>query len=104
MPAIGLLAILETSLAPMTPHLALWIAANPALSVRDPRATAWVFVRAVEGSARSYAIKPEDIKEEERSATAAAERAVRWPVISSVRRDAELLAGYGPEQLVIEVN
>ncbi len=63
-PTLGLLRILEESLGQMTRVLARWIAANPRLSVHDPRATAWVFVRAVEGIARSFAIKHEDVSEE----------------------------------------
>ena len=64
LPALGLLGILEVSLARMTHQLAHWLASNPGLAVRDPHATAWVFVRAVEGIARSFAIKHDDVNEE----------------------------------------
>lgn len=62
-PALGLLRILEGSLARMTHQLARWLAGNPLLAVRDPRATAWVFVRAVEGIARSFVIREDDVDE-----------------------------------------
>jgi AcrR family transcriptional regulator len=63
-PALGLLRILEASLARMTRQLAIWLGAHPRLAVRDPQATAWVFVRAVEGIARSFSIKHEDVNED----------------------------------------
>ncbi len=64
LPTLGLVRILEASLTRMTHQLTLWLTANPRLAVRDPQATAWVFVRAVEGIARSFAIKHDDVNED----------------------------------------
>jgi len=63
-PALGVMASLESALARMTDQLARWLAASPHLAVHDAPVTAWVFVRAVEGIARSFSIKHDAVVEE----------------------------------------
>lgn len=55
-PTLGLSRALEDALVRMTEHLASWLGAHPGLAVREPQATAWVFVRAVEGVVRAFAM------------------------------------------------
>jgi AcrR family transcriptional regulator len=55
-PTLGLINLLEAALEKLTDRLARWLASNPHVAVPEPRATAWVFVRAIEGIARGFAI------------------------------------------------
>lgn len=55
-PTLGISRALEDALVRMTDQLAGWLAAHPGLDVREPRAMAWVFVRAVEGVVRAFAM------------------------------------------------
>jgi len=63
-PSLGLLPALEAVLARITDDLARWLAAHPRLDVAEPQATAWVFVHAVDGIARSFAMAHGELDEE----------------------------------------
>lgn len=64
-PTLGIARVLDDTLGKMTDELAAWLAAHPHLAVPEPRATAWVFVRAVEGVLRAFAMaKNLDIAED----------------------------------------
>jgi AcrR family transcriptional regulator len=54
--SLGLTRAFEEALGALIEEIAAWIAGNPTLAVADPRTTAWVIVRAVEGIARGHAM------------------------------------------------
>jgi AcrR family transcriptional regulator len=54
--SLGMVRPYEDALARITDVLAAWIASNPSLAVDDPRTTAWVIVRAVEGVIRAQSL------------------------------------------------
>lgn len=64
MAMLGLMRPFEDALARLTDEIAAWLAGNPALSVDDPRTTAWVIVRAVEGVTRAQSLGVHSIDED----------------------------------------
>ena len=62
--SLGLVRQFEDVLVRLADELARWLARNPSLAVDDPRATAWVIVRAVEGVTRGQALGVHPIDEE----------------------------------------
>ncbi|HTJ42678.1 MAG TPA: TetR/AcrR family transcriptional regulator [Kofleriaceae bacterium] len=56
MATLGLTRAFEDSLDLLTDALATWIAGNPTIDCHDPRTTAWVIVRSVEGVMRAQSI------------------------------------------------
>ena len=62
--SLGLLRAYEDALARLTDAVAAWLANHPSLAVDDPRTTAWVIVRAVEGVVRAHSLGLHAIDEE----------------------------------------
>jgi AcrR family transcriptional regulator len=61
--SLGMVRPYEDALAQITEVVAEWIAGNPSLVVDDPRTTAWVIVRAVEGVIRAQSLAVHSIDE-----------------------------------------